>query len=67
MTEPTVSCPHTMTTAGADRRPADYERRSVPRPNVGLVSEAVVASYIHDLSRRSTKRPLVERVRGELH
>jgi hypothetical protein len=36
----------------ADRRPRHEPLRSSRRPSTRLVSEAVVASYLHDISQR---------------
>jgi hypothetical protein len=47
--------PHTTSPNQAGRRSPRPERRPGQARNVGLISEAVVARYIHDISDR--RRP----------
>jgi hypothetical protein len=47
--------PHTTTPSQAVRRSPRPERRPGQARTVGLISEAVVARYIHDISER--RRP----------
>jgi hypothetical protein len=47
--------PHTTTPSQGGRRSARPERRPGQTRSVGLISEAVVARYIHDISER--RRP----------
>jgi hypothetical protein len=47
--------PHTTATGQAGRRSPRPERRPGQTRSVGLISEAVVARYIHDISER--RRP----------
>lgn len=52
--------PHTTTPVQPGRRSPHAERRPGDATSVGLVSEAVVARYIHDISerrRRTTAEP----------
>jgi hypothetical protein len=44
--------PHTNASVRADRRSPHVPLRSGHRPSTRLVSEAVVASYLHDISQR---------------
>ncbi len=46
---------HTTTSSHAGRRSPRPERRPGEARSVGLISEAVVARYIHDISER--RRP----------
>lgn len=55
MTQINHSRPHTTTPSQAGRRSPRPERRSGHARSVGLISEAVVARYIHDISNR--RRP----------
>lgn len=48
MTDTTRSPSHNTPSTRADRRSSHTERR----PNARLISEGVVASYIHDISQR---------------
>jgi hypothetical protein len=43
---------HTSASNRADRRSAHAPLRSGRRPSTRLISEAVVASYLHDISQR---------------
>jgi hypothetical protein len=43
---------HTSASHRADRRSAHTPLRSGRRPSPRLISEAVVASYLHDISQR---------------
>jgi hypothetical protein len=47
--------PHTTTSSQASRRSPRPERRPGHARSVGLISEAVVARYIHDISEH--RRP----------
>jgi hypothetical protein len=56
MTQSNRPRPHTTTPSQASRRRSPRpERRPGQARTVGLVSEAVVARYIHDISQR--RRP----------
>jgi hypothetical protein len=55
MTQITRRRPHTTVPNQAGRRLPRPERRSGQARTVGLISEAVVARYIHDISDR--RRP----------
>ena len=55
MTQNNRPRPHTTTPSQAGRRSPRPERRPGQARAVGLVSEAVVARYIHDISDR--RRP----------
>jgi hypothetical protein len=53
MTQHTNRLPvHTSASGRADRRSAHTPSRSPRRPSTRLISEAVVASYLHDISQR---------------
>jgi hypothetical protein len=52
MTTPTPTPPHPQPATRGARRPTHRERRFNRGPSVQLVSEAIVASYIHDISER---------------
>jgi hypothetical protein len=56
MTQNTRPRPHTTAPSQAGRRSARPERRPGQARSVGLISEAVVARYIHDISDR--RRPV---------
>ena len=56
MTQNNRPRPHTTTPSRAGRRSSRLERRPGEARSVGLISEAVVASYIHDISDR--RRPV---------
>jgi len=43
---------HTTGPSRADRRSPRAALESRRRPSIGLISEAVVAGYIHDISQR---------------
>lgn len=49
----------------ATRRTCEYARDDVParRPNQRLIADAVIAGYIHDLSRGSRRNARVIRAR----
>ncbi|HTT28617.1 MAG TPA: hypothetical protein VMG37_09420 [Solirubrobacteraceae bacterium] len=53
--------PHTSTTREAARRSEHATRRTNGRPSIGLISEGVVAGYIHDIARRHHDQPSVSR------
>jgi hypothetical protein len=55
MTQNTRPRPHTTAPSRAGRRSSRPERRPGQARSVGLISEAVVARYIHDISDR--RRP----------
>jgi hypothetical protein len=55
MTQNNRPRPHTTTPSQAGRRLPRSERHPGQARTVGLVSEAVVARYIHDISQR--RRP----------
>ena len=55
MTQNNRPRPHTTTSTQAGRRAPRPERRPGHARTVGLISEAVVARYIHDISDR--RRP----------
>jgi len=52
MTHVNAPRPHTASTREPGRRSGHATRRTSGRPSVSLVSEAVVASYIHDIAQR---------------
>ena len=52
MRNPTLPRPHSTHTSRAGRRSHHSEPRSGRRPSVQLISEGVVAGYIHDISQR---------------
>jgi hypothetical protein len=52
---------HTSTTRDPARRSDHTTRRTNGRPSVGLISEGVVASYIHDIAQRHRGQPSVSR------
>ena len=56
MTQNNRPSPHTATPNRTGRRSPRPERRSGHARSVGLISEAVVARYIHDISDR--RRPV---------
>jgi hypothetical protein len=43
---------HTSASSRSDRRSAHTPSRSGGRPSTRLISEAVVAGYLHDISQR---------------
>jgi hypothetical protein len=53
--------PHTSSTREPARRSEHATRRMNGRPSASLISEAVVASYIHDIAQRHRDRPSVSR------
>ncbi|MBV8217953.1 MAG: hypothetical protein JO325_05790 [Solirubrobacterales bacterium] len=53
--------PHTSTAREPARRSEHTSRRTSGRPSVNLISEAVVAGYIHDIARRHRDEPAVSR------
>jgi hypothetical protein len=55
MTQTNRPRPHTTTPSQAGRRSPRLERRPGQARTTGLISEAVVARYIHDISER--RRP----------
>ena len=55
MTQNNRPRPHTTTPSQAGRRSPRAERRPGQARKTGLISEAVVARYIHDISER--RRP----------
>ena len=55
MTQMNCPRPHTTTPSQTGRRSPRPERRPGQARSVGLISEAVVARYIHDISDR--RRP----------
>jgi hypothetical protein len=55
MTQNTRPRPHTTAPSQASRRSSRPGRRPGQARSVGLISEAVVARYIHDISDR--RRP----------
>jgi hypothetical protein len=56
MTQNNRPRPHTTTPSRAARRSSRPARRPGEARSVGLISEAVVARYIHDISDR--RRPV---------
>jgi hypothetical protein len=56
MTQNNHPRPHTATPNQTGRRSSRPERRPGQTRSVGLISEAVVARYIHDISDR--RRPV---------
>jgi hypothetical protein len=53
--------PHTTTPSRAARRSSRPARRPGEARSVGLISEAVVARYIHDISDRRRRPVAAER------
>ena len=60
----TINRPHFQTVT-ADRGELRAEQVSARRPNPHLISEAVVASYLHDISQRH--RPDIAAWRNRRH
>jgi len=62
MTHVNAARPHTSSTREPGRRSEHTTRRTNGRPSDRLISEAVVASYIHDIAQRHRpERPSVSR------
>jgi hypothetical protein len=61
MTHINAPRPHASSTSEPGRRSEHTTRRTNGRPRDRLISEAVVASYIHDLAQRHRDQPSVSR------
>ncbi len=53
--------PHTSTAREPARRSEHATRRTNGRPSVSLISDGVVASYLHDIAQRHRNQPSVSR------